>query len=120
MRRNLAIALLFMYAFSSTELHQAMRLPLLVEHYREHSANVDLTFWEFLVMHYETDVAHDETDNRLPFKDCGHSVSVSQVALPASFTLETRPEVTRLDHQSHYLTQIPPLHAAKIFQPPKV
>ena len=64
MKQKLIIALLSLYLIASTEFHQVLRLPLLVEHYVEHHELVkDMTFWEFLVMHYESDVAHDDQDS---------------------------------------------------------
>jgi hypothetical protein len=119
MRQNLSLFFLVFYAISFTEFHQALRLPLLIEHYKEHSAKVDLSFWEFLVMHYETDAAHDETDNNLPFKDCGHSVCATSLALLANSIAFSNPDLTIKDHQSLYLSHIPQLRGSDIFQPPK-
>lgn len=121
MRRSLATFFFLLYAISFTEIHQALRLPVLLEHYYEHSANVELTFWEFLVMHYETDVAHDETDNSLPFKECGHSASVPTIAVPHFYQVpQNRPVQTGKDHHSFYLSRSPQLSGVDIFQPPKV
>lgn len=122
MKRGLSFVLLLLYAVSFTELHQMLRLPLLVEHYHEHSAQTDdLSFWEFLVMHYETDVAHDDTDMRLPFKACDHSVVTAAAALLThSLSIAAAlPEEPSL-HQSLYLSRKPTLRAGDIFQPPKI
>ncbi|MFZ5970025.1 MAG: hypothetical protein ACOYXA_00395 [Bacteroidota bacterium] len=121
MKRGLSFVLLLLYAVSFTELHQMLRLPLLVEHYHEHSAQTDLSFWEFLVMHYETDVAHDDTDMRLPFKTCDHSVVTAPAALLThSLSISAAPPEELSLHQSLYLSRKPTLRAGDIFQPPKI
>lgn len=121
MKRSLAVFFLLLYSVAHIELHQAFRLPLLVEHYQEHSTSTDLSFWEFLVMHYETDVAHDDTDMRLPFKTCDHSsVTASVALLTHSFSMQFVPVEERSSHQSLYLSRKPALRAGDIFQPPKI
>jgi hypothetical protein len=122
MKRLAALGLLFFYLISFTEFSEVLRLPLLVEHYTEHKSKVDnLSFWEFLVMHYETDVAHDDQDMSLPFKDCNHSFSAQTVVLPAQkITLTENLEKTVLAFTSFYLLHEPQLLAGDIFQPPKL
>jgi hypothetical protein len=121
MKRAASFILLFAYAVSFTEVHQALRLPLLVEHYQEHKQQTALSFWEFLVMHYQTDVPHDDTDMRLPFKDCDHAAVGIAVALPGN-SLALRPVVVagQSKPNSYYHSHIPQLRAGEIFQPPKI
>lgn len=120
MKRFALIGFLAVYTLSFTEFHQVLRLPLLVEHFQEHQSKVgDITFWQFLVMHYETDVAHDETDDQLPFKDCHHSVA-SVVALPEQKLIlsETHQQLVRT-YSLFYFQNAPSLRVNDIFQPPK-
>jgi hypothetical protein len=122
MRRFSAIGLLLFYLVSFTEFREVLRLPLLIEHYGEHKSQVsEMSFLEFLVMHYETDVAHDDTDMSLPFKDCGHSLGVSIVLLPSQkMSLSGPLETTSSAFHFFYLQHEPKLLAADIFQPPKL
>ncbi|MEK6781089.1 MAG: hypothetical protein AABY93_05260 [Bacteroidota bacterium] len=122
MKRILAISLLFFYLISFTEFSEVLRLPLLIEHYTEHKSKVeDLSFLEFLVMHYETDVAHDDKDMSLPFKDCNHSFSSQTLVLPVQkIVLTENSEKTTLTYTSFYLLHEPQLLAGDIFQPPKI
>ncbi len=122
MKRFAAIGLLFFYLISFTEFSEVLRLPLLVEHYTEHKSKVnDLSFWEFLVMHYETDVAHDDTDMSLPFKDCDHSCFAQTVVLPMQkIALTEHSEKSALSFTFFYLLHEPQLLAGDIFQPPKL
>ncbi len=57
---------------SLTEFNQLVKLPILVEHFKEHkSKNKELTLLKFLSMHYadeETQDADHDTDMKLPFK----------------------------------------------------
>ncbi len=110
------------YLVGSTEFHQVLRLPLLVKHYTEHRSQVvEMSFWEFLVMHYETDVPHDDTDMRLPFKDCHHSSTITFTALTSQKitlalpTLILKEPLHFYSHSSFHSSYLD-----KIFQPPRV
>ncbi len=83
LKRVLSIFFLLVYINSFTELHEAMRLPILLEHYSEHKKlSQEISFWDFLELHYQTDVAHDEHDNQLPFKVVGHCFSAHSATEP--------------------------------------
>lgn len=121
MTRLAAIGLLFLYLISFTEFSEVLRLPLLIEHYSEHKSKVeDLSFFEFLVMHYESDVAHDDKDMSLPFKDCDHSVSPQSILPIQKIVLTENAEKTSIEFTSFYLLHEPQLLAGDIFQPPKI
>lgn len=99
-----------------------MRLPILIEHFQEHKQKVnDITFWEFLVMHYKTDVSHDDHDNELPFKDKNHSFTPPAVSLPFQklVLIECSPSL-EIKHASAY--RVPQFTSPNqsIFQPPKL
>ena len=83
MLRLTSIGLIFFYLVSFTEFREVLRFPILVQHFVEHKSQVaDMSFLEFLTMHYSTDQAHDDQDMRLPFKDCRHSFAGQTVVLP--------------------------------------
>lgn len=122
MLRFAAIGLLLSYLISFTEFKEVLRLPLLIQHYGEHKAKAgEMSFFEFLAMHYETDVAHDDRDNRLPFKDCNHSFIGQVVVLPIQkISLADRTVENSSTYQFFYLLHEPKLIASDIFQPPKI
>jgi len=122
MKRAFATVLLLAYLVSFTEFSEVLRLPLLVKHYTEHKSKVaELSFIEFLVMHYETDVAHDDRDMRLPFKDCHHSFSAQTIVLPVQkIILMDDADNIAIIHHSFYLLHEPQILASDIFQPPKI
>ncbi|MCA6450216.1 MAG: hypothetical protein IM584_01370 [Chitinophagaceae bacterium] len=72
MKRLIAISFLSIYLFSTTEMYQLVKLPLLVEHFIEHKQKKsDLTLWEFLCLHYKPTTEKDSDyakDMKLPFK----------------------------------------------------
>jgi hypothetical protein len=112
---------LVLYINSYTEFHETLRLPVLLEHYAEHKQQVkDMSFWEFLVMHYKTDVSHDSQDNRLPFKDRGHSFTAPVMALPIQkIALNESTPLTEINHSSAYTEADVTSHLSDIFQPPR-
>ncbi|MFM9837891.1 MAG: hypothetical protein ACKVOQ_06480 [Cyclobacteriaceae bacterium] len=121
LKRLLSISLLALYLNSFTEVHEILRLPILFEHYAEHKEQVnDMSFVEFLAMHYKTDVAHDDHDNQLPFKVPGHSFAVQAFALPIQkiIVFETTPLAT-VSHSFQYTEVSFSSHLEAIFQPPR-
>lgn len=122
MKRIAAIGLLFFYLVSFTEFSEVLRLPFLIQHYTEHKGKVaDLSFIEFLTMHYETDVAHDDQDMSLPFKHCDRSCFAQFLVLPVQkIVLSENTEKAIRSYTSFYLLHEPQLLAGDIFQPPKL
>jgi hypothetical protein len=93
----------------------------LLEHFSEHKqlAN-DLTFWEFLVMHYQTDTNHDTTDNELPFKVPGHSFTAVSMTLPIQKIILSEIVLIRGIHYSFdYHESYFGSSLDSIFQPPR-
>ena len=122
LKRLLAISLLVLYVNSNTELHEMIRLPLLIEHFTEHKKLVgDISFWEFLVMHYNTNTSHDADDNRLPFKDPAHSFSATTLAVPIHrIILNETVSISEVSHLSFYSETFVASHLSDIFQPPRI
>jgi hypothetical protein len=120
--RLFAISLLVLYINSNTEFHEMLRLPILLEHYNQHKQKVsDISFWEFLVMHYKSGVSHDSDDNQLPFKDPGHSFTAPTLAIPIhKIALKETVLITRTNHSYTYSETFVASHLSDIFQPPRV
>ena len=121
MRRILAIGFLTLHLGLFTEFHEVLRLPILVHHFIEHQAQVpEMSFFQFLAMHYKTDVAHDSTDMELPFKDCGNSVATSVFTMPdQKVALTVVPPTHAPVFFSSYNSFIPASALDDIFQPPR-
>jgi hypothetical protein len=72
LKKVFAISLLSVFLLSATEGYQLVKLPLMLEHFREHrQEDKDMTLWAFLCMHYDYAAKPDEDyakDMTLPFK----------------------------------------------------
>jgi hypothetical protein len=120
-RRFLAIGMLVLHLGLFTEFDEVFRLPILVEHFIEHREKVpEISFLQFLAMHYKTDVAHDATDMELPFKDCSNSVAIPSFALPEQKVCLSAeiPAHTQV-HFSTYISFVSSSALDEIFQPPR-
>lgn len=97
-----------------------MRLPILVQHFLEHRSQVpDMSFLQFLAMHYKTDVAHDSTDMELPFKDCSKSVAPAFALPEQKVPMPIEPPARKSDFSSTYISFVPASALDEIFQPPR-
>lgn len=92
MKRWFAIILLSLYLCSTTELYQFLKIPVLIEHYLEHSQrNPNITVYGFLKLHYDHPVkdADWQTDQKLPFVT-HHDHSIIIFTLNPPFSLEIK------------------------------
>lgn len=120
MRRVAAISLLMLHLTFFTEVNELLRLPLLVQHFLEHRDQVpEMSFLQFLTMHYKTDVAHDTTDMKLPFKACDHSVASPTFTVAEPFDLKHPLPLGDKESPVHSPSFIPSTGLNEIFQPPR-
>ena len=72
MKKKAAYIFLAIYLIGATELHQLLKMPLLLEHYKEHKLdNGNLSLISFIYQHYVGDDGNandDQKDQNLPFK----------------------------------------------------
>jgi hypothetical protein len=77
MRKNLAILLISVHLVGNTEVGQLFKFPQLVSHFfQHHRLNPDLSFFEFITMHYAGDdgtTADDDYDSQLPCHNVNHN-----------------------------------------------
>lgn len=126
MRQQAAILFLILHFFTATELHQLVRMPVLLTHFSEHKANTSsLSFFEFLSLHYgdatnthEAQSAHDQ----LPFQGkCEISLHALWVTIVS--TQEIQDKQTPLDQSDKTVLPsfvLPSNDGNNIWQPPKV
>jgi hypothetical protein len=124
-----AVAIFFMsiYMLSFSELHQFLRIPVLIQHFVEHQhKDHSISLLAFLSEHYIHQYIHDEDyqrDQQLPFRHSECCVSYATVCcespvntiieLPVRIA-ETKNEFILHDEDNHSL-----LSVADIFQPPR-
>ena len=127
LRRCIAILFLSLQLLTNTELCQLLKLPVLIEHFREHGELYkDLSFTRFIRLHYfngdERDADYDR-DMQLPFKTGTGALLISNahlvtvpfyVVLPSVPVTEHEPEFNKFDSP-----WTPPAHHNDIFQPPR-
>lgn len=117
---------MFIFLFSQTELHQVVRIPLLVEHFWEHQQqNSKMSLAEFLAMHYARGTRPDadhEKDMKLPFKsaECLQGSSLTFISHNQEEIFFSLPVTNSLTFNNHFVDWIPSNRIADIWQPPKV
>lgn len=126
LKKLFAISFLFIYLFSTTELHQLLKMPLLVEHFIEHrEENKNITLYQFLYMHYAMGGVKDADyakDMKLPFKTHDKCVTaISNVYLPPAKVSIEKPiqflQKNSFSTQDQFLqTSFP----SNIWQPPRI
>lgn len=119
---------LIIYLNSTTELHQLLKIPILIEHFCEHqSQNSTLSFFEFLSMHYSKNNMHhgvSEKDSKLPFKShsiCNASINFVTLNQEQLFTfLEFTEFKERKTILNLYTFLVSSSHLKAIWQPPQI
>lgn len=126
MKKYTLISLLFLYAFSITELHELLKLPLLVSHFDEHRhENKDLNLGQFLNMHYNQspkDSKH-EKDHHLPYKshhNCYNCLFVAYLPQQALSFPENMEFAESKDELIHVESGLLSNFQSDFWQPPKV
>ncbi len=126
LKRVISILFLSAYLFSFTELHQLLKIPVLIEHFHEHRQEENsISFWSFLRMHYLEKIVVDkdyQRDQQLPMRDadCGmmtvsNLYECQHIAVEISLPSERTREFTFYDEFSK-----PRFAAYDIFQPPRI
>ncbi len=118
-----------MYLFSTTELHQLLKMPMLAQHFQEHKErNTELTFVDFLYMHYSQPDDHDadsDKDQKLPFKTHDNCISfltaVYIAPAPIHEFISKEKQTYFFEKQSHFQKNIclTSSFLSNIWQPPK-
>ncbi|WP_231460195.1 MULTISPECIES: hypothetical protein [unclassified Pedobacter] len=127
MKKFLHILLLGFYLFSTTELQEIAKVPVLFQHFFEHKGlDSNVTFLGYLEHHY-SNIPHtdndEERDNQLPFKNHNFcTANFLSPALPTSSGI-TFKKVYQVIPQLKVILNNDILlysaYAGKIWQPPK-
>lgn len=126
MRKLIAISLLLLFLFGSTEAYQLLKLPLLVKHFIEHKKeNPAISIAMFIRMHYQKKIVVDDDfqkDMQLPFKTndacCLLTASTSLPSPIITIEILSTPLVKKTI-TLHKENLIPLQNPQDIFQPPK-
>lgn len=125
MKRSFAIGFLVIFLLANTELHQLLRMPVLILHFQEHqSINAEIDFLAFLSLHYTSSESHSSSkhDQQLPFKGqhtCSE-VSLTIADIPATIVeLSSKKIEDSKTHTSFYEEFFTTTTLLSIWQPPK-
>lgn len=115
---------LLAFALNNLSLAQFAKLPVLVEHFKEHKLrDAEITFIDFLAMHYwgkDIDDDDDSRDKQLPFKDqhipysfYNHYTPPNniQISVPVVPIINTHPQLNQFFS--------PDAHLGALFRPPQ-
>lgn len=124
MRKILIISLLSIKLLGNTEFGQLLRIPELLSHFfQHHRVNPEISFLEFLQMHYggnDGTSADDAFDRQLPCHDVNHLQNFFVQFSPMipetpSFVME-KPEPQRFRHSN--AQDVFPKHVFPLLHPP--
>lgn len=122
-RSTVLTILASLFLFSATELHQLVKLPELLRHYREHCGKgSDMSFLGFLQLHYSANHPQDndeEDDNQLPFKEIKVIGHVDNTVSMHRYENRTCPEFLILTETITHPEGMPCYRANAVFHPPK-
>jgi hypothetical protein len=101
-----------------------LKLPVLVQHFKEHRAeNSNITFTEFIVLHYFSGNPKDKDYNRdqqLPFRTNDVVLLTSTVVVPGQVVFDFAPPPhNEVMYSLFYIKQLTPKHSFGVWQPPK-
>lgn len=126
MKNGIIILFISVYLFSSTELNQLLKLPILYEHFQEHhQENKSLSMLDFIAMHYSSNDIHksdQDEDMKLPFKSPDGCFSASIIAfLPQPIEFVKRVVFIEKEPINNYsYKEFSSSYLSSIWQPPKL
>lgn len=124
MKRVLTSILALVLITGATEMHQLLKIPFLLQHFRDHrNEDSSLSFYDFLKIHYtkthHPDDNDDQEDSELPFKSTGNifHLDIPVVAKKEASQFIIDPlEKVRISHPEG----TPCRRTFSIFHPPRI
>lgn len=124
-RKLTGILLISVYMLSFAELHNLLKIPVLLEHFKEHKQeDPSISFWSFIKLHYFDPIVVDDDyqrDQQLPFRDTDCCiVTTASVCECLQVTVEIQP-LSEQSKEFHLFNEInkPQFTSFDIFQPPR-
>lgn len=122
-----ASLLLAIYVLSATAIHEVAKLPLLVEHYFDHSREDQLIgLFEYLTLHYGIEDGTDKDaaeDKQLPFQSAEYYSTISFVSVkPPLINQSILFTETITEHNFLLRNEVfmPSPYPDRIWQPPRL
>ena len=100
-----------------------VQISSLVEHFEMHQTEEDISFAEFLDLHYGSQKANHENEHeehdQLPFQECHHSTTGFYAHLHWPILIPLKRAYESIEHNFGYQFMQPTPYTATLLQPPK-
>ena len=124
MNKLIAIFLLTIFLCAYTSIGQLLKVPNLIEHYKEHKSEVSnnsISFIQFIKAHYSKNSEHNHNEHEdLPFKTVEHNSNVLFTFLSATFKIIEKPAFIELKPAFFYKNSFKSNLFTSIWLPPKI
>jgi len=119
-----AIFFLSVMLLTHTPFQQVLKLPVLIEHFREHQKEIrSISFIDYLQLHYFSGNPKDkdyDRDQQLPFRSHAVVLVDSSVEIPDHhFKIDPLSLYKEQSYPLFDITSLPSRHGFDIWQPPK-
>ena len=124
MKNRIKILLALLLLCGTTEIHQFLKIPLLITHYQHHKNNLPgMTLFDFLQLHYNSQEHpndnDDQEDEELPFRSAGTIAHIDPFQPLLKELQLPSPRLTQQSEYSLYQDGNPRHLAFAIFHPPQ-
>ncbi len=127
LKKIITISFLFFFLFANTELHQLLKLPVLLHHFIDHKETDNtISFLDFVKKHYgeknSNSHNHNNEHEKLPFKSndgCGIVHSSIAFCASYSFVFNYQTPVISNNNVNYSENYISSAIQSSIWQPPK-
>lgn len=124
MNKLIAIFLLTIFLCAYTSIGQLLKVPNLIEHYKEHQSEVNsntISFIQFIKAHYSKNNEHNHSEHEdLPFKTVEHNSNVLFTLLFVNFKSTEKPTFIELKSVFFYTNSFESNLFTSIWLPPKI
>jgi len=124
MNKVIAIFLITIFLCANTSIGQFLKIPNLIEHYKEYQTEVNIdsnSFTQFLKVHYSKNTDNNKKEHQnLPFKTFDNSTHVLFTFSSVSFRLEVIKSLISVKKKFFYKNSFKSNLFTSIWLPPKI
>lgn len=124
-KRFVSIFFLFIFLSTASVFGEVLKLPILIQHYFEHSAeNEEISILDFIIKHYGSEIDHhhknDNHHEKLPFKSIdSHSLQIASLTAAPFVIYHHIEHYSKTKTPSYYQGTYPNSYLETIWQPPR-
>jgi hypothetical protein len=124
MNKVIAIFLITIFLCANTSIGQFLKIPNLIEHYKEYQTEVNIdsnSFTQFIKVHYSKNTDNNKKEHQnLPFKTFDNSTHVLFTFSSVSFRLEVIKSLISVKKKFFYKNSFKSNLFTSIWLPPKI